>query len=82
MAQKAIDYRVEPVEVGQRIKAYRIRRKLSVRDMEEFFGVYPQTVYKWERGETLPNFDNLIALSYFLGVSAHVLLTGEEFAAA
>ena len=37
---------------------------LSVKDVQEVFGFeYPQAVYKWIRGESLPSIDNLVVLA-------------------
>lgn len=82
MEHKASDYRVEMDKVGSRIREIRKKKHIRMSEMEEFFGLYPQTMYKWERGDTLPNVENLIALSNFLGVSIDRLLTGRDFAAA
>ena len=82
MERHASDYHVEMEEVGNRIRRIRKEKHISMRDMENFFEMYPQTMYKWERGNTLPNIDNLIALSSFLGVSIDLLLTGKDFVAA
>lgn len=82
MGKKAFDYCVDMAEVGKRIKFFRKKKHISVSDLASFFDMYPQTIYKWERGDTLPNIDNLFALSRYLGVSIDLLLTGEHFAAA
>ena len=82
MEQRASDYHVEMQEVGNRIRSIRKEKHISMRDMEDFFEMYPQTMYKWERGDTLPNIDNLIALSNYFGVSIDLLLTGKDFIAA
>lgn len=82
MSKKAFDYYVDTAEVGKRIRSIRKKQAISVSDMADFFGMYPQTIYKWERGDTLPDIDNLIALSNYLNVSIDLLLTGKEFSAA
>ena len=54
---------------GANIRKLRKERNLSVADLQEFFGFEaPQAIYKWQRGETLPSTDNLLALGYLLGV--------------
>ena len=54
---------------GANILKLRKERNLSVADLQEYFGFdAPQAIYKWQRGETLPSTDNLLALGYLLGV--------------
>ncbi len=54
---------------GANILRLRKERNLSVADLQEYFGFdAPQAIYKWQRGETLPSTDNLLALGYLLGV--------------
>ena len=48
---------------GENLKRLRLIRRLSVRDIQDYFGfTVPQAIYKWEVGKTLPTVDNLIAL--------------------
>lgn len=62
-------------KTGKRIETVRKNRGLSVRDIQDYFGFeYPQAVYKWQRGESLPTVDNLFALSRLLRVSMEDLL--------
>ena len=54
---------------GRNIRRLREEKGVSVRDLSGFLGLSDvQAVYKWQRGETLPSTDNLVALSKFLGV--------------
>ena len=54
---------------GQRIAEIRARRGIPVRKLQELLGLAtPQAIYKWQRGETLPTLENLIALAYILEV--------------
>ena len=60
---------------GANILRLRKERNLSVADMQEYFGFdAPQAIYKWQRGETLPSTDNLLALGYLLGVPIEDIL--------
>lgn len=52
---------------GQNIRRLREERGISVRELSQFLGLSDvQAVYKWQRGESLPSTDNLVALSKFL----------------
>ena len=49
---------------GQNIAALREQRGLSVRDLQNLLGfATPQSIYKWQRGETIPTIENLVALA-------------------
>ena len=64
---------------GKNIAHLRRNAGLTVKDLQEYFGFeYPQAVYKWQRGESLPTVDNLLALSLLLGVSMEDLLVYED----
>lgn len=48
---------------GQNITMLREQRGLSVRDLQNLLGfATPQSIYKWQRGETIPTIENLVAL--------------------
>ena len=54
---------------GQNIRRLREEKGLSVRELSGLLSLSDvQAVYKWQRGETLPSTDNLVALSKFLDV--------------
>ncbi len=66
-------------ETGRCIEMQRRRARLSVRDVQIYFGFeYPQAIYKWQRGECLPTVDNLLALSKLLQVPMEDLLVYED----
>lgn len=70
---------IDMVETGRRIEDRRRKAKLSVRDLQAYFGFeYPQAIYKWQRGECLPSVDNLLALARLLKVSMEDLLAYES----
>jgi len=55
---------IDQVETGRNIKNLRLAHGLTVKDVQDFFNFdAPQAIYKWERGATLPNLDNLVALA-------------------
>ena len=63
---------------GQNIASLRIKRGISVREMQHLLGfTTPQSIYKWQRGETLPTLENLAALACILDVSMDNILAVE-----
>ena len=63
---------------GQNIASLRAQRGISVRDLQAMLGIAtPQAIYKWQRGETLPTIENLVALSCILGVPIDEILAAE-----
>lgn len=63
---------------GANIQKLRKERNLSVADLQDYFGFEaPQAIYKWQRGETLPSTDNLLALGYLLGVPLDDILVSD-----
>ena len=58
------------------ISSLREERGISVRDLQRMLGIAtPQAIYKWQRGETLPNIENLAALACILSVSIDDILS-------
>lgn len=62
------------VEIAQRLAARRRQSGLSQEALAEKLGVSRQAVSKWERSESSPDTDNLIALAHLYGVSLDELL--------
>ncbi len=62
------------VEIAQRLAARRKQAGLSQEALAEQLGVSRQAVSKWERSESSPDTDNLIALAQLYGVSLDELL--------
>ena len=63
---------------GQNIASLRIKRGISVREMQHLLGfTTPQSIYKWQRGETLPTLENLAALACILDVAMDDILAVE-----
>lgn len=57
------------MEIGNQIKALRIRRGITQEEMAQHFGITPQAVSKWERGVATPDIGLLPALSAYFGVT-------------
>ena len=66
------------VEIAQRLAARRKQAGLSQEALAEQLGVSRQAVSKWERSESSPDTDNLIALAQLYGVSLDDLLYVED----
>lgn len=49
------------------LKSLRQQKGLSIKDVAEKLGVQRQTVYQWERGETLPTLGKLVLLESVYG---------------
>ena len=63
---------------GQNIASLRTQRGISVRDLQLMLGfTTPQSIYKWQRGETLPTIENLAALACILGVTIDAIVAVE-----
>ena len=63
---------------GQRIMILRRQRGISVRELQNLLGFStPQSIYKWQRGETLPTVENLVALSCILSVPIEEILAAD-----
>lgn len=62
-----------------RIKELREQRGISVRQLQTFLGFeQPQAIYKWQRGECLPTFDNMYAMACFFHVKVDEILVGSR----
>ena len=69
---------IDMKRTGEKIISLRKKCGLSVRELQELLGfVRPQSIYKWQRGETLPNIDNLVALSCAFSVPIEEILVSE-----
>ena len=82
MTARAYEYHVDMVATGRNIKAFRKQKGISMNQMVDFFGLSSQALYKWERGETFPEIQNLYALSGLLQVGIDDILVGGHSAIA
>ena len=63
---------------GQNITVLREQRGISVRDLQKLLGFSTtQSIYKWQRGETLPTIENLVALACIFSVSIDDIIASE-----
>ena len=66
--------RLDPVATGERIRQLRIENHLTVSEMAKKFECSENAIFKWQRGECLPNPDNLLGLRCLFGVSLDDIL--------
>lgn len=57
------------MEIGNQIKALRLRKGVTQETLAQHFGVSSQAVSKWERGAATPDIELLPQLSAYFGVS-------------
>lgn len=70
---------LDPVATGARIKELRKEHHLKVEEISEFMGFESvQSIYKWQRGESLPTVDNLYALSVLFETTIDDILRGSK----
>lgn len=56
---------LDMVATGARIKELRKQNNLKVREISEYMGFESeQAVFKWQRGDSMPTLDNMLALSH------------------
>lgn len=63
---------------GQRIRNYRNAQKITVEELSSFFGISPQAVCKWQRGDALPSIDNLMVLCDIFQVRVEDLIVRDD----
>lgn len=74
MAQELAHSEHEVLSTGERIRIFRTRRKLSLRELAEVTGISPSSLSAYERDVSEPSGHALRALSLALGVSTDYLL--------
>lgn len=66
------------LSIASRLAELRQAQGLSQEALAERLGVSRQAVSKWERGESSPDTDNLIALAELYGLSLDALVLGRD----
>jgi len=70
---------IDPERTGKQIKVYMLEKGISVRQIQEYLGLTSvQTVYHWLEGISMPNIDNLYALSQLFQVEVDELICGTK----
>jgi transcriptional regulator with XRE-family HTH domain len=62
------------VDIGEQLRYFRQRKKMSQKQLAELLHVTPQTISKWELNKSAPDYDQLIALSKIYRKSIDALL--------
>ena len=65
-------------DIGSKIKAARIEKKLTQEQVAELLGVSRQTISNWENEKSYPDIINVIELSNLYSISLDELLKGDE----
>lgn len=65
-------------QTAKRLYEYRKANGYTQEELAEKIGVSPQEISQWEKSESNPDTDNLIALSKLYGVSVDSLIMGDE----
>ena len=66
------------IKTADRLQALRKSHGLSQDTLAEKLGISRQAISKWERGESSPDTDNLIALANLYQITLDELINGEE----
>ena len=65
---------------GEKIRQLMLSHSLCVRDLQTIFGFeYPQAVYAWLGGKSLPTVDNLLVLSKLFGLPIDEIVQRKDF---
>lgn len=65
--------------IGRNLKKFRELKNLTVENVREYMQIGTvHAIYKWERGESLPQADSLIALLELYGINNIQLLVEES----
>ena len=75
MSKEPLYYGIDIKATGENISRLRKAKGLTVKDIQHYMGFeQPQAVYKWERGETIPSLEHLMALSRVFDVKIEDIL--------
>lgn len=66
------------MSIGERLYNLRKERNLSQEDLANELGVSRQTISKWETGESSPDFDKIIPICDFFGITSDELISGKQ----
>lgn len=70
---------IDPEKTGRNILRLRKARGLSVKDLQRYFAFdSPRAIYKWQKGQSLPTVDNLLALSVALQTPMEQILVTRQ----
>lgn len=70
---------IDKTKSGKRIKEVMRGYNISVKDLQKELGLlWPQGIYQWFRGESLPSVDSLYTLCRMTGVHMEDLLVEDK----
>ena len=76
---KPVFMKIEQEATGRRIQQLIDKNGYTVKDVQTAMGLdYPQAIYKWIAGTSLPRIDHFIVLSAILHVSIEEILVVDE----
>ena len=64
--------------IGERLLKLRRERNLSQEDLANELDVSRQTISKWETNQSMPDFDKIVPLCNYFGITTDELLTGSK----
>ena len=64
----------DPVVLAENLKKYRTKKGLTQLQLAELLTVSPQSISKWERGQSIPDLDKLCAAAEVLDIRLDTLL--------
>ena len=64
--------------IGDRLLKLRRERNLSQEDLANELDVSRQTVSKWETNQSMPDFDKIVPICEYFGITTDELLTGNK----
>lgn len=64
--------------IGDRLLKLRRERNLSQEDLANELDVSRQTISKWETNQSLPDFDKIVPICNYFGITTDELLTGSK----
>ena len=70
--------RISLAKTGKRISSLMKSNHLTVKDIQKEMGFeYPQAIYKWLRGESIPSLDNFVVLALLFNTTIDKILVLE-----
>ena len=67
-----------PRTMGERLRMYRYRKNMTIKELAEIVNVTPATIRNYERDVTMPNINRLCAISSALDITINMLMYGHE----
>ena len=64
--------------ISERLYNLRKEKNISQEELANELGVSRQTISKWETGESTPDFDKIIPLCNYYGITSDELISGKK----